>query len=66
MTEQEFLAELDRLVDELGLSQGELLALAREVAGRATLRTVDRLTGGERRELLLRLQELRLRYCVAV
>lgn len=45
--------DLDRLVSEIGISQGELLALARVIAQDDTLRTTNRLTAAERRELLL-------------
>lgn len=44
--------ELERLVADLGLSQGEVLGLARTIAHDDTLRTIDRLTEAERRELI--------------
>jgi len=61
-----FAEELSILVKELGLSQAELLQIAREVSHNDNLRTIDRLTTGERNELILALQALRLRYCATV
>ncbi len=61
-----FAEELSSLVKELGLSQAELLQMAREVSHNDNLRTTDRLTQAERNELLLALQTLRLRYCATV
>lgn len=51
-----FQDEFDRLAAALGLSDGELLKLARHITESDTLRPIDKLTMGER-ELLL--QELR-------
>ncbi len=56
-----FEEELNRFNAELELSPGELLSIAREIAHDDKLRSIDRLTQGERREFLLALEFLRLR-----
>lgn len=56
-----FQDELDSLVADLGLSQGELLQMAREIAHDDNVRTIDRLTRSERNELILALEIIRLR-----
>ncbi len=61
-----FAEELSHLMEELEVSQGEVLQMAREISCNDNLRTVDRLTSGERNELILALQALRLRYCATV
>lgn len=55
--------ELQRLKDDLGLSDGQILDVARQIAGSDTLCTIDRLTASERQRLLA---ELRARECVGV
>lgn len=53
-----FQQELEDLANELGMSDGELLKLAREVTGHGTLRPIDRLSNQERKLLLAELQSL--------
>ena len=50
--------EINQYADRLGLSTGELLALAREVTGCARLRTIDRLTMDQRIVLIQLLASL--------
>lgn len=47
--------ELEILAQSLGLSQGQILAVAREIVG-ANIRTIDLLTKEERAILLVELQ----------
>mgnify|MGYP001580514310 CR=1 FL=1 len=58
-----FEEKLAELVNELYLSTGEVLSVAREIAHDDSLRTVDRLTRAERNEMILALEHLRLRVC---
>lgn len=53
------------LQDELGLSQGQLLAIAREIVGE-DVRTIDRLLQDERRVLIAELERLRDEAAVSV
>lgn len=53
------------LQDALGLSQGQLLAIAREIVGE-DVRTIDRLARDERRVLIAELERLRDEAAVSV
>lgn len=54
------LQRIIELADQLHLSQGQLLAIAREIADGDSLRTIDRLTQDERRALISELERLEL------
>ncbi len=49
---------ISQLQRRLELSQGELLAMARRIAADDNLRTIDRLTAEERKQLALELMSL--------
>ena len=54
--------ELERIIASTGISIGEVLAIAREIAGDGRLRTTDLLTKAERARLVAEIEKL---YCVS-
>jgi len=57
--------EFKALVEELAVSPGEVLQMAREITHNDNLRTVDRLTKAERAELMSLLWKLKSGVCVS-
>ena len=54
--------ELERIIAATGISIGEVLAIAREIAEDERLRTTDLLTKAERARLVAEIEKL---YCVS-
>ena len=54
--------ELERVIKATGISTGEVLAIAREIAEDERLRTTDLLTKAERARLVAEIEKL---YCVS-
>ncbi len=54
--------ELETIIQETGISVGEVLSIARQITEDDTLRSIDRLTSAERAELVSTIEKL---YCVA-
>jgi len=50
--------ELERIIKDTGIGPGEVLSLAREVAGDGRLKSIDRLTHAERAELVAMIELL--------
>jgi hypothetical protein len=58
MDEKLFQDELWRLAEANGMSTGQVLAMAREIAADDNLRSTDRLEGWQRELLLAQLRDL--------